>query len=95
MKFKRKNQKQIKDKEKTEILCKFSQCIPEMLKNGFTKEEIKKAIRIGFEAYYYFNNPKVIKISGEKEDIIKQIKRLELEKEVEKNLINIINNECL
>lgn len=59
------------------------------------KKKLKKAISIGFEAYYYFNNPKVIKLSGEKEDILKQIKRLELDKEVEKGLIDIINKECL
>lgn len=41
MKFNRRNEK-IKDKEK------FSKCIPEMLRNGFTKEEIKKSNKYRF-----------------------------------------------
>lgn len=91
-----KNKKEMKKHEDT--LKEFAKCVTCMLDAGISKDEIGFAVKVGFEAYEEFKKPKVtkIKISGNsKEDLFRQVRKLELDKDIEKDILNIIEKECL
>ena len=79
--------------KKCEILEELAHIICELRKN-FSEDEIKIALKVGNRAYEKFiKKPKIenYEINADnKEDAIKQIKRLELPKEVEKIAISHI-----
>lgn len=89
-------------KNDEEALKKFAEVVAYMLKGGFNIKDIEEAVEVGELAYKRFlkeenikTNPKfkVYEINAEsKEEAINQIRQLELDKKVEKDIINILKN---
>ena len=83
--------------EKTEMLTEFSKLVAYIL-NEVSEEELDYCYKVGKKAHKEFfkkRKPKVqcFEINAEnKEEAIKQLKRLELDEDVEKHILKIIEN---
>lgn len=84
-------------KNNNDALKEFAKCVAYMRKGGITEKEIKYAVDVGFKGYNKFfkkSKPKfkVYEINANsKEEAIKQLKSLELDENIEKDIINILN----
>lgn len=91
----------MKNEQRKELMIELSTLFADLLKAGFKKEDIKLSLKVGFEAYEKFYKKKNIKTkpkmqvyeinANSKEEAIKQLRKLELDKQVEKDIIKILN----
>lgn len=85
-----------------EALKEFAKCVSYMLKAGIKKEDIDYAVEVGYKGYKKFFEKENIKTkpkmkvyeinAKDKEDAIKQLRALELDSKVEKDIIKILEN---
>lgn len=91
-----------KREKELDIMEKISVVIATALKTGISEKDLDYAYNIGKEAYKECEkdftkskNPKISTIqinAKDKEDAIRQVKQLELDKEIEKDIIKILKN---
>lgn len=80
---------------KKDVMAEFSKIVA-TLRKDISEEDLKLCFRIGLEAYEKFKKPKVESFeinAKDKEEAIKQVKRLELPKHVEKVVLEQLMKE--
>lgn len=86
------------EKEKTEMLTEFSKLVAYIL-NAVSEDELDYCYKVGKKAHKeFFKKERKPKVSvfeinaSSKEEAIKQLKNLELDEDVEKHILKIIEN---
>lgn len=78
---------------KKDVMKQFSKLVAS-LRRDLSEEDLEECLKVGFEAYEKFGKPRISTFeinASNKEEALKQLKRMELPQDVEKAVYNILN----